>query len=276
PVMPPAASGLGQVHLLKRRFAMILHDRWSPVLSRRMRLAMLAAGLVAIGISPWPLRVAAEPPADADPAASQPAGSDAPVPADDSDPLAVETSDPPTPVSADTVPGAAPPADVTSVSEVEGEITVAKPVAEIEIGSGGARVRRTVRLKGPIKVRALDDPYAGTEPGSSADDDVHQRLARLEQMVAQLVQEMRTSRNPRRLDYEPGERYGAIRKRTKPEAADSGSVVEEDLFTPDPETRKPKRWQDARVENLMIERNRLRARLEEIERELGESAPVKR
>ncbi|MEX0712686.1 MAG: hypothetical protein WD278_10070 [Pirellulales bacterium] len=252
---------------------MILHDRWSPALSGPMRLAMLAVGLVALGISPWP-RAAAEPPADLDPAASQPAGSDAPVSTDDSDPLAVETSDPPTPVSADTVPGAAPPADVTSVSEVEGEITVAKPVAEIEIGSGGARVRRTVRLKGPIKVRALDDPYAGTEPGTSADDDVHQRLARLEQMVAQLVQEMRRSRDPRLADDEPEGRYGAIRIRTKPEATDD--VVEEDLFVADPARELKQRRRNARAEQLMLERNQLRARLQEIDRELGESAPVKR
>ncbi|MEX2118068.1 MAG: M56 family metallopeptidase [Pirellulales bacterium] len=247
PVMPPAASGLGQVYLLKRRFAMILHDRWSPALSRPMRLAMLGVGLLALGISPWPLRVVAQPPADLDPAAAQAADLEAAA-ADESALAPADTAD-------DAIPAVDPAAadEPGSIPEAEGEATVEVPVVV-----QGVRRSRTAKV--------TYDP--SRLPAARADDihqDIHQRLDRLEQMVQQLVKEMRRTR-----DTQPSPPYRPADLHPKPRYSDF------DFFSPDPEARKPSPRREARAQQLRREREQLRARLEEIDRELAESAPVKR
>jgi hypothetical protein len=261
PVMPPAASGLGQVHLLKRRFAMILHDRWSPALSRPMRLAMLTVGLVALGISPWPLRVAAEPPADLDPATAEAADSEAAATTDDRVFAPTDGSAAGQPVPSASTPAVDPAAadDRTSDSEAEGETTVRVPVID------KAGRRRTVKVKVPARVQPhVHAAYAddGSSFGGTGSDDVHQRLTRLERMVEELVGELRRTRGSRR-PADVGD--PSVRDR-------SDELVP---LVSGSDARRLTR-SEARTEQLRRERDRLRARLQEIDRELGESAPVTR
>src|SRR5262245_53104610 len=52
PVLPPAASGLGQVHLLRRRLTMILRGRTPRALTLSGLLAVLAVALVLLPLAP--------------------------------------------------------------------------------------------------------------------------------------------------------------------------------------------------------------------------------
>jgi beta-lactamase regulating signal transducer with metallopeptidase domain len=79
PALPAAASGLGQVRVLKRRLTMIMRGTSAERLPRAAALAVLALGATALALRPgWAQAPAAEPPAGGTrPAAAAPAGGDA-------------------------------------------------------------------------------------------------------------------------------------------------------------------------------------------------------
>jgi beta-lactamase regulating signal transducer with metallopeptidase domain len=52
PALPPLASGIGHVHLLKRRLAMIVRQPFSPRLPWPLQVGALVVGLLVLGVAP--------------------------------------------------------------------------------------------------------------------------------------------------------------------------------------------------------------------------------